>query len=305
MDPMLKAAKAQPISPVVHELRIVLWGHSIVGKSATGNIILGREAFRETETTECEIQRGSVDSRNISVIDTPGINNRLLTEEHKRELKRCLSLSAPGPHVFLLLIRLRRFTEDERNTVKWIQENMGEEALRFTMVLFTGKEEMTNRQWTIYYDNNRIQEFVSQFGGGYAVINSKREANPAQITKLLEQIDTMVQCNGGQYYTEEMYQEVQRKISMEEEKKRQEKDTGKKEEELMRQEKERKKREEEIMRQEKERTSREQIRKGQRVQIITKTQCIVHTPSQRERRFVEPQAMVKQGATGQNVPSRG
>ncbi|KAI4902940.1 hypothetical protein NFI96_005139 [Prochilodus magdalenae] len=143
------------------ELRVVPLGNSGVGKSATSNSILGREAFRGTETTKCEIQRGRVDSRNISVIDTPGLNTTTLsTDQLKTEIEKCLSLSAPGPHVFLLVIRLRRFTEDERNTVKWIQENMGEEALRFTMVLFTGKEEMTNRQCTSFSEDGPIQEFV-------------------------------------------------------------------------------------------------------------------------------------------------
>ncbi|KAI4899533.1 hypothetical protein NFI96_030798, partial [Prochilodus magdalenae] len=143
------------------DLRMVLLGNAGVGKSVAGNTILGREAFRGTKTTECEIQRGRVDSRNILLIDTPGLNTTTLsTDQLKTEIEKCLSLSAPGPHVFLLVIRLKRFTEDERNTVKWIQENMGEEALRFTMVLFTGKEEMTNRQCTSFSEDGPIQEFV-------------------------------------------------------------------------------------------------------------------------------------------------
>ncbi|KAI4875623.1 hypothetical protein NFI96_029424, partial [Prochilodus magdalenae] len=196
---------------------MVLLGNAGVGKSATANAVLGREAFRETETTECEIQRGRVDSRNISVIDTPGLNTTTLsTDQLKTEIEKCLSLSAPGPHIFLLVIRLRRFTEDQRNTVKWIQENMGEEALRFTMVLFTGKEEMTNRQWTSFSQDVKMTELTGNCGFGYDVINNKREANPAQITKLLEKIETMVQQNGGLYYTSEMYKAVQRKIQLQE-----------------------------------------------------------------------------------------
>ncbi|KAI4902938.1 hypothetical protein NFI96_005136 [Prochilodus magdalenae] len=194
----------QQLWEVSEDLRVVLLGNAGVGKSATANALLGQEAFRETETTECKIQRGRVDSRNISVIDTPGLNTRTLsTDQLKTEIEKCLSLSAPGPHIFLLVIRLRTFTEDQRNTVKWIQENMGEEALRFTMVLFTGKEELTNRQWTSFSQDVKMTELTDNCGFGYDVINSKREANPAQITKLLEKIETMTQQNGGQYYTPE------------------------------------------------------------------------------------------------------
>ncbi|KAL6482033.1 hypothetical protein MHYP_G00101130 [Metynnis hypsauchen] len=178
------------------DLKIVLLGKVSAGKSSTGNAILGREAFRETETTECKIQRGRLENRNISVIDTPAINTTTLsTDQLKTELERCISLSSPGPHVFLLVVRVRRFTEDERNTVKWIQENFGEDALKFTMVLFTGKEEMTNHQWMNFLQDAKTFEFTSNCGAGYCAMNSKKEKNPAQITKLLEKIETTVQQN--------------------------------------------------------------------------------------------------------------
>ncbi|KAI4902942.1 hypothetical protein NFI96_005131 [Prochilodus magdalenae] len=213
---------------------MVLLGNSGVGKSATANAILGREAFRETETTECEIQRGRVDSRNISVIDTPGLNTTTLsTDQLKTEIEKCLSLSAPGPHVFLLVIRLRRFTEDQRNTVKWIQENMGEDALRFTMVLFTEREELTNRQWRSFSQDVKTTELISNCGAEYCVINSKNEAIPAQITKLLEKIQSRIEQNKSQYYTPEMYEAVQinRSIKIEEEEKHVEQE-GKREDQV-------------------------------------------------------------------------
>ncbi|XP_053085643.1 GTPase IMAP family member 9 [Pangasianodon hypophthalmus] len=190
---------------------MMLFGNSGVGKSATANVILGKERFKETETIQCEIQKGRVEGRNVSVIDTPGINNTsLTTEQWRTEVKKGLLLSSPGPHVLLLVTKVGKFSEEERNAVKWIGENFGEEALKFSMILFIGREEMTNRQWVQFSEDARTKDLISCCEGRYCVINSKREANPSQIIKLLEEIEAMVQQNGDQFYTQEMYEAVDR-----------------------------------------------------------------------------------------------
>ncbi len=103
----------------------MLLGVSGAGKSSIGNAILGRETFKESRTRESEKQTGRVEDRNISIIDTPGFFNTHLTDEElQNEMVRSMYLCYPGPHVFLLVINLETFREEQRNIVEQIQENL-------------------------------------------------------------------------------------------------------------------------------------------------------------------------------------
>ncbi|XP_026076445.1 golgin subfamily A member 6-like protein 4 [Carassius auratus] len=182
------------MEPNAH-LNLILLGTAQSGKSASGNTILGRQAFVTNEsfsvTRDFAVVSETVFGIPVTVYDTPGlyqsqISDNQMSLQYKSIFQKCESCSC----VFLLVIKADRFTEEERRTVEKIERFLGPHRLNKTWILFTRGDELDRGNTTIkeFLERNEALKTLEKYDQRYHVFNNMKKGPSDQVKVLLAKI---------------------------------------------------------------------------------------------------------------------
>lgn len=149
------------------------------------------------------------------MIDTPGFFSPGFSEQElKHEIQSCVTKCPPGPHAFIIVLRVEKFTEQETAVIRKLQECFSAEVFKYSTVVFTDGDQLPDRMSIKEFitNNKPLKDLVDKCGGRCHVVDNKYwknqqdeyRNNQFQVTQLVNTIQNMLMENEGGSYTTEM-----------------------------------------------------------------------------------------------------
>ncbi|XP_047668212.1 GTPase IMAP family member 8-like isoform X2 [Tachysurus fulvidraco] len=179
-------------------IRVLFLGRNKVGKTSSIKTLL-----RKCE--QCKIREGSISAwtttgLTLNLVESPVFDDNV--EQIQMAISKSLSDCCPGPHVIIIVLNIERFTLAANTAMKHVQDCLGENAKKHTMILFTGADNLEGKPIEIFIqENQQLSELVKIHKNRFHVLNNRDIRNEIQVNELLKKINDMYEQNNKEFYT--------------------------------------------------------------------------------------------------------
>ncbi|MCI4376123.1 hypothetical protein PGIGA_G00184650 [Pangasianodon gigas] len=181
-----------------NQIRVLFLGMSRVGKTSSINTLL--EKCVQSEIGGDAVYTHPSSGPSLKLIESPGFDDNL--EQIQEAISKSVSDCHPGPHVIIIVLSVERFTPAAKTAMKRVQDCLGQNARKSTMILFTGEDNLEGKPIELFIQENQdLSDFVQIHDNRFHALNNRDTSNETQVIELLKKINDMYEQNNKEFYT--------------------------------------------------------------------------------------------------------
>uniref|UniRef100_A0A8C9Z732 AIG1-type G domain-containing protein n=1 Tax=Sander lucioperca TaxID=283035 RepID=A0A8C9Z732_SANLU len=185
------------------ELNVVLLGNSWSERISVGNLILGETVFNKAP--ECCLRiSGPLQEKKVVVVNTPDLLHPNISQHELTEhVENCARNSAPGPHVFLLVLQPEGFTEEHKLRLCTILQLFSDQSFDHSLVLISPPREESSASMETYMEHPPLKDLIRKCR--YRYLKKKKNLDHSE---LLTRLGQTAKENNGKHVTYEPFEDA-------------------------------------------------------------------------------------------------
>lgn len=191
------------------ELRVALLGSSWSEKKEVGNLLLRNNVFNNNNKPKgCVRIGGTLDDKKLVVINTPYLPPLNTSQQDLTEfIKDCAKRSAPGPHVFLLLVQPENFTEEHKLRLCRVLQGYSDRSFDHSLILISAPREESSGSLEDFMKSPELNEMIKKCNLRYL------KRSDIEHSKLLTHLGEIMKDNNGEHVSYEAFEDTTQTIA--------------------------------------------------------------------------------------------